>query len=52
MAAIRRTGSLEYTRERARAEARAAADAVTGLAPSAYRDALLYFTTYSIERDR
>ncbi len=51
-AAIRRTGALEYTRERARAEARAAADAVSELAPSAYRDALLYFTTYSIERDR
>jgi octaprenyl-diphosphate synthase len=52
MAAIHRTGALEYTRERARAEAKAAADAVADLAPSAYRDALLYFSTYSIERDR
>jgi octaprenyl-diphosphate synthase len=52
MSAIRRTGALEYARERARAEAKAAADAVSDLAPSAYRDALLYFTTYSIERDR
>jgi octaprenyl-diphosphate synthase len=52
MAAIHRTGALEYTRERARTEAKAAADAVASLAPSAYREALLYFSTYSIERDR
>jgi octaprenyl-diphosphate synthase len=51
-AAIRRTGALDYAMQRARDEARIAADAVTVLAPSAYRDALLYFTTYSIERDR
>ena len=51
-AAIRRTGALDYARERARAEAQAAADAVSGLGASVYRDALLYFTTYSIERDR
>jgi octaprenyl-diphosphate synthase len=52
MAAIHRTGALEYARERARAESKTAADAVAGLPPSPYRDALLYFTTYSIERDR
>ncbi|MBN9463803.1 MAG: polyprenyl synthetase family protein [Burkholderiales bacterium] len=56
MAAIRRTGALEATRERARGEAAAARAAVAGLMPagaaSAHRDALLYLTTYSIERDR
>ncbi len=56
MAAIHRTGALEYTRERAAAEAAAARAALATLLPegaaSAYRDALLYLTTYSIERDR
>jgi octaprenyl-diphosphate synthase len=52
MAAIRRTGALDYTRNRALAEARTAREAVESLPPSAYRDALLYFTTYSVERDR
>ncbi|MBX3612168.1 MAG: polyprenyl synthetase family protein [Burkholderiaceae bacterium] len=56
MAAIHRTGALDYTRERARTEAAAARATVGTLLPegatSAYRDALLYLTTYSIERDR
>src|SRR5690606_30990727 len=56
MAAIHRTGALEYTRERASAEAVAARATLATLLPdgtaSAYRDALLYVTTYSIERDR
>ena len=52
MAAIRRTGALDYAMRRARAEADEAASAVRGLPPSAYRDALLYFAAYSIERDR
>jgi len=52
MRAIRRTGALEYAMQHARAEAAQAAAAVQGLAPSVYRDALLYFTAYSIERDR
>jgi len=53
--AIRRTGALEYTRQRAREEAQAARDAVGAMLPpsaaSVYRDALLYLTAYSIERD-
>ncbi len=53
--AIRRTGALDYTRERAREEAQAARDALTAMlavsAPSVHRDALLYLTAYSIERD-
>jgi octaprenyl-diphosphate synthase len=57
MAAIHRTGALDYTRERASAEAAAARATVAKLAsdggaPSAHRNALLYLTTYSIERDR
>jgi octaprenyl-diphosphate synthase len=52
MRAIRRTGALEYALERAQQEARAAAAAVSALPASAYRDALLYFAAYSIERDR
>ncbi len=56
MAAIHRTGALDYTRERAAAEAAAARATLDTLLPhgsaSAYRDALLYLTTYSIERDR
>ena len=56
MAAIHRTGALDYTRERARAEAAAARATIATLLPdgatSVYRDALLYLTTYSIERDR
>ena len=52
MAAIRRTGALAYTRDRAAAEAHAAAQAARMLPASHYREALLYFTSYSIERDR
>ncbi|HEY5634232.1 MAG TPA: polyprenyl synthetase family protein [Burkholderiaceae bacterium] len=52
MAAIRRTGALEYAMAMARAEADEARSSVQGLPPSAYRDALLYFAAYSIERDR
>ncbi len=52
MAAIHRTGALDYAMQRARSEAAEAAAAVQGLPPSVYRDALLYFTAYSIERDR
>jgi len=54
--AIRRTGALDYTRQRAHEEAQAAREAVEVMLPSAspasvYRDALLYLTAYSIERD-
>ena len=56
MAAIHRTGALAYTRERAATEAAGARAAVATLLPegsaSGYRDALLYFAAYSIERDR
>ena len=50
-AAIRRTGALDYARSRAREEAAAAAAAASKLPVSQYRDALLYLSTYSIERN-
>jgi octaprenyl-diphosphate synthase len=52
LAAIKRTGALDYAMTMARAEAAEATAAVHGLPPSVYRDALLYFAAYSIERDR
>jgi octaprenyl-diphosphate synthase len=52
MAAIERTGALDYTRMRARQEAQAAADAIAGLPASGFKDALLYLPTHSIQRDR
>jgi octaprenyl-diphosphate synthase len=56
LAAIQRTGALEYARNLAEQEANLAREAVDrlceGKATSAYRDALLYFTTYSVSRDR
>jgi octaprenyl-diphosphate synthase len=52
MAAIVRTGALEYSRRRAAEEAKLATDAASTLPPSEFREALLYFATYSIERDR
>ncbi len=56
LAAIGRTGALEYARTLAEQEAGLARDAVArlgdGAATSAYRGALLYFTTYSVSRDR
>ena len=57
LTAIERTGALNYARDRAADEAQRAHDQVDTIAPagnnaSAYRDALLYFATYSIDRDR
>ncbi len=56
LAAIHRTGALDYARGKAAEEASLASEQVDIFAPegssSAYRDALLYFATYSIDRDR
>lgn len=52
MRAIRRTGALDYTRQCAQREAEAARRAVENISPSSYRDALLYFASYSVQRDR
>jgi len=45
-------GSLSYSRQRAEAEADRARTAVTGLAPSAFRDCLLDLAELAIRRDR
>jgi hypothetical protein len=55
--AIHRTGALDYSRQQAVAQAEQARDQVAlitsaGQASSDYRDALLYFAAYSIDRDR
>ena len=55
-AAIHRIGALDYARARARDEAALARAAVERIVPagaaSVYREALLYLSTFSIERDR
>ena len=52
MAAIERTGALAYTRMRARAAADAAAAAIAHLPASEFKEALLYLSAYSVQRDR
>ncbi len=56
MAAIVRTGALDYARAQAVNEAEMAHKQVEILVPqgstSAYREALLYFASYSVDRDR
>jgi octaprenyl-diphosphate synthase len=52
MAAIERTGALAYTRMRAREEADAAAAAIAHLPASEFKEALLYLSAYSVQRDR
>ncbi|MFT3799957.1 MAG: octaprenyl diphosphate synthase [Burkholderiaceae bacterium] len=52
LAAIHRTGALAYARDRALAEADAARAAIAGWPASVYRDALVYFTSYAVDRDR
>lgn len=50
MAAIGRTGALDYTRDLARREADVAASLVAELPASEQRDALLYLPAYSVSR--
>jgi len=52
MAAIARTGALDYARARAGDEAQAASAAIDCLPASEFKQALLYFSAYSIQRDR
>jgi len=51
VAAIRRTGALEYTRGRARAEAAVATERLHALPDSACRDSLLQLARFSVERN-
>ncbi|WP_049621264.1 polyprenyl synthetase family protein [Frateuria defendens] len=50
VAAIRDSGALERTRERAQTHARAAIDALDALAPSPHLDALHALAAYAVER--
>ena len=52
LTAVRRTGALDYAMDLARRESDAARAAISGWPASPYRDALLYLSTYSVERDR
>ncbi len=51
IAAIHRTGALDYTRRQAEAEARAARAALTDLPNSKYRDSLLQLADFAVTRD-
>ena len=48
--AIRQTGALDYAREQARAESRAACDALAHLPDSKYRDYLLQLADFAVTR--
>ncbi|HEY0179806.1 MAG TPA: polyprenyl synthetase family protein [Dokdonella sp.] len=52
LAAIRSTGAIDASRERARAYARAAREALGALPPSHARDALAVLADYAIDRSR
>ena len=51
IAAIQRSGALDYTRRQAEAEARAARDALALLPNSKYRDSLLQLADFAVTRD-
>jgi octaprenyl-diphosphate synthase len=52
VACIDRSGGIEYTRDRALEESRAAIAALGPVPPSPYRDALAQLASVSVERDR
>ncbi|MEO6985662.1 MAG: octaprenyl diphosphate synthase, partial [Paralcaligenes sp.] len=49
--AIHDTDALDYTRQAAVAEAGLARQAIADYPPSAYRETLLKFCTFAVERD-
>ena len=51
IAAIRRSGALDYTRRQAEAEARTAGAALADLPNSKYRDSLLQLADFAVTRD-
>ena len=51
IAAIQRTGALDYTRRQAEAEARAASAALAALPNSKYRESLLQLADFAVTRD-
>lgn len=48
--AIKTSGALNYTMEQARREATTASHSLNVLSPSIYKDALIYFASFSVER--
>lgn len=50
LAAIHRTGALDYTRRQAEAEAEAARKAISLLPPSPYRDSLIQLSMFAVTR--
>lgn len=50
LAAIHRTGALDYTRSQAEAEAEAARKAISLLPPSLYRDSLIQLSMFAVTR--
>jgi octaprenyl-diphosphate synthase len=48
--AVRRTGALDYAREQARAESRAACEALAGLPNTKYRDYLIQLADFAVTR--
>jgi octaprenyl-diphosphate synthase len=51
LTAIRETGALDYTREKARAEAKAAADAIQRFSRSSSIECLLKLADFAVTRD-
>jgi octaprenyl-diphosphate synthase len=51
IAAIQRSGALDYTRRQAEVEARTAGSALTGLPNSKYRESLLQLADFAVTRD-
>ena len=49
--AIRDTGALEYTRQRAEQEAQMAVEALASLPPGTYRDALIELASFAVHRN-
>lgn len=52
IACIDRSGGIEYTRERALAESRSAAAALSQVPPSPWREALAHLAEFAVSRDR
>jgi octaprenyl-diphosphate synthase len=50
LAAVKSTGALDYTMGQAKKEAQTAIDALSLLPPSIYKEALVYYASFSVER--
>jgi octaprenyl-diphosphate synthase len=50
LSAVKSMGALDYTMEQAKREAQMAIDALSLLPPSIYKEALVYYASFSVER--